>query len=267
MMPIVAEGHLDGVKARSQIRINADAFEIQNSQILDEIEAVGYRLHMLMADFRSGQNRKRFQVDIRRLLQEQVGASGEHEAVSLGLAVLKLFLMEISQEWGVITETEAEVTYRQIWEAIYPPDKKAESMITGEWTSPNYFWRFLGQYLEEIQMEICLSGDVPQEDTKARIHHLQGERLLILPRIQTMEVYLTGLGVEPSEIPSGAGTWDTRVQRTLQNAGIPFRQTGGDITWKFGFHAQGQSIPCLGIPLNKAPERWRKQMEDILGTT
>ena len=196
----------------------------------------------------------------------------ELSILAVSLAVFKNFLsFAAEKQW--ITLEDARLFLDEAWQQVLPesfPKVNAEStLVSGAWDEPTVFFSFLGEYLQEHQHQISLTGAPCNTDIVAVVHELPDGTFLILPREQFILAYRAQLHEKGIALPDDVKNLGAKIQRTILNWGIPVKTEGKDITWRFSFYdkaiVETPKVPCLAFPLDQLPDPIKNGLSDWFG--
>lgn len=193
-------------------------------------------------------------------------------AKSAMLAVLYAFL-----NWcvvnGYMPNEQANQFLQSIWARILPESapnqartaEKGQAAGTLRMDDARCFGLFLSEYIAEH----CDHMKQPEEPwtpgTVGLIRRLEGqpEPLVIFDRRQLFDIYFSYIKqaggdasyastVKESEFPA-------KLQRVLIDAGVPIRDGGRDVTWRYGMYPKSvetHKTPALGLPTGRLISFW-----------
>lgn len=187
-------------------------------------------------------------------------AQGEHELWCAVLALVMLFL-----DWAIRKEILADGEARSAaeryaaWLGFKEPDDPNSGAV--DMCQANAFYTFLLAYLRENTARVVEKPGCT--DTVARLHVVNRTTpSLTLPRAAAFRAFAAGRTAPE----------DVDLQRTLTEAGVPFRSEGKDTSWRYAFYTRGQApegqpekLPCLSMPLAKLPLEVQSELVKLFG--
>ena len=205
--------------------------------------------------------------------------SAEATIMAMALSVFNTFLGYAYRE-GWIKAKAANAIIAEAWQQVLPEsypkmdvgnsdDTTADTpVVSGKWNEPAVFWPFLERYLQDRQQHIDLDGAPCKRDTAAVVHNLADAAYLICPREQVAQSYAEHLRMNGIPLPEEKN-WETALQRSILNWGVPVKTEKNDITWRFSFYekdaAEKAKVPCLAFPLTQLPETITDSLTDWFG--
>ena len=208
----------------------------------------------------------------------QMECKAEAEIMSTLLAVLQEFL-----QWLITSQKcsydAANIFFRRVWADILPesaPKKVVSTKRAGtrvRLEDAAGFFRFLADFLAEHLSDIRRLGENWKPHTIAVLRTVGTipEPLLIFEREPLFAAYRSWLterdgdvsfadSVKPELLPA-------KLQNALTQAGIPFKNGGRDVTWKYAFFPNSVSATkaaCLGLPVNELLTLWKQYEIEIV---
>lgn len=164
--------------------------------------------------------------------------------LALALALFERFLrFSVRNAW--ISEEDRESILQHFWSLTFPGSQSADESLTAPdaWKSPDCFWRFLAEYLEQVQ--VASPDEKRSAETGAAVVQIKDEYLLIVPNVNT--AYADWLSKNDIPGPAQSGKWEIKVFHALLDAGIPMRTEKERDQWRYDF--SGAKKHCYGIAL------------------
>lgn len=188
-------------------------------------------------------------------------SQGERELWIAVLSLLTLFLDWAARKADLLTEAEATSLKVQYAKWLHPDGPQSPVDGAASLTQPKVFYDFLLAHLRDNVDRV--TEEPGHANTVARIHTVNKTTpSLTLPRAATLQSYAAG-----REAPG-----DVDLQRTLAEAGVPFRSEKADVTWRYTFYARGQApqgqsdkLPCLSLPLAELPHEVLDGLTELFG--
>lgn len=164
--------------------------------------------------------------------------------LALGLSVFESFL-KYAVENGWINESDHESILQHFWSLTFPGSQPADESLTAPdaWKSPDCFWRFLAEYLEQVQ--VASPDEKRSAETGAAVVRIKDEYFLVVPNANT--AYADWLSKNDIPGPAQSGKWEIKVFHALLDAGIPMRTEKERDQWRYDF--SGAKKHCYGIAL------------------
>ena len=164
--------------------------------------------------------------------------------LALGLSVFESFL-KYAVENGWINESDHESILQHFWSLTFPGSQPADESLTAPdaWKSPDCFWRFLAEYLEQVQ--VASPDEKRSAETGAAVVRIKDEYFLVVPNANT--AYADWLSKNDIPGPAQSGKWEIKVFHALLDAGIPMRTEKERDQWRYAF--SGVKEYCCGIAL------------------
>lgn len=163
---------------------------------------------------------------------------------TLALALFERFLrFSVRREW--ISEEDLESILQHFWSLTFPGSQPADESLTAPdaWKSPDCFWRFLAEYLEQVQ--VAAPDEKRSAETGAAVVRIKDEYFLVVPNANT--AYADWLSKNDIPGPAQSGKWEIKVFHALLDAGIPMRTEKERDQWRYDF--SGAKKHCYGIAL------------------
>lgn len=164
--------------------------------------------------------------------------------LALALALFERFLrFSVREEW--ISEEDRESILQHFWSLTFPGSQPADESLTAPdaWKSPDCFWRFLAEYLEQVQ--VAAPDEKRSAETGAAVVRIKDEYFLVVPNANT--AYADWLSKNDIPGPAQSGKWEIKVFHALLDAGIPMRTEKERDQWRYDF--SGAKKHCYGIAL------------------
>ena len=164
--------------------------------------------------------------------------------LALALALFERFLrFSVRREW--ISEEDLESILQHFWSLTFPGSQPADESLTAPdaWKSPDCFWRFLAEYLEQVQ--VAAPDEKRSAETGAAVVRIKDEYFLVVPNANT--AYADWLSKNDIPGPAQSGKWEIKVFHALLDAGIPMRTEKERDQWRYDF--SGAKKHCYGIAL------------------
>ena len=164
--------------------------------------------------------------------------------LALALALFERFLrLSVREEW--ISEEDRESILQHFWSLTFPGSQPADESLTAPdaWKSPDCFWRFLAEYLEQVQ--VAAPDEKRSAETGAAVVRIKDEYFLVVPNANT--AYADWLSKNDIPGPAQSGKWEIKVFHALLDAGIPMRTEKERDQWRYDF--SGAKKHCYGIAL------------------
>ena len=188
-------------------------------------------------------------------------AHGERELWISVLALITLFLDWATRKAELLTEEETAVLKERFVDWLHPDGPQTPVDGAVDLVKAETFYRFLVAYLGSNANRVIEGPG--HADTLARIHIVNKTTAsLTMPRAVTLHTYAAG----------GEALGDVELQRTLAEAGVPFRSEKADVTWRYAFYARGQApqgqsdkLPCLSLPLAELPHEVLDGLTELFG--
>lgn len=195
------------------------------------------------------------------------------ELLCAALSLLEKYLYFASDEVGWITEEQAVELLLYYWRLVLPesaPQKEKEPNTQYTYNDPRTFYRFLTEYFLPTYQKQILQGRQGSQGTMGLIRPLDGLDYIIIPRTVLLETYSNWLKEQNiSDFDLSTAKSEAAVQRSLLDAGIPFKHEGNNpATWRYPFYGKDKKTPgggmvnCMALPLSHLPEN----VQTILGT-
>ncbi|MEH2940802.1 hypothetical protein [Lawsonibacter sp. JLR.KK007] len=189
------------------------------------------------------------------------------------LSLLEQYLRFASDETEWITEEQAVEILLHYWRLVLPesaPQEEKEQNTQYTYNDFQTFYRFLLEYFFPTYQGQILQGRQGYQGTMGLIRPLDGVDYIIIPRTILLEAYSKWL---PGQHISGFDLSTTKseaaVQRSLLEAGIPFKhESGNPATWRYPFYGKdkktsgGGMISCMALPVSQLPE----SVQTVFGT-
>lgn len=174
----------------------------------------------------------------------QVSQDPKDRTLALGLSVFESFL-KYAVENGWISESDHESILQHFWSLTFPGSQPADESLTAPdaWKSPDCFWRFLAEYLEQVQ--VAAPDEKRSAETGAAVVRIKDEYFLVVPNANT--AYADWLSKNDIPGPAQSGKWEIKVFHALLDAGIPMRTEKERDQWRYAF--SGVKEYCCGIAL------------------
>ena len=188
-------------------------------------------------------------------------AQGERELWIAALALLMLFLDWSVRKAEILANADARTAAERYaaWLGFKEPDGPNSGAV--DLCQASAFYTFLLAYLRENTARVVEKPGCT--DTVARLHVVNRTApSLTLPRAAAFRAFAAGRTAPE----------DVDLQRTLTEAGVPFRSEGKDTSWRYAFYARGQApegqpekLPCLSMPLAKLPLEVQSELVKLFG--
>lgn len=164
--------------------------------------------------------------------------------LALGLSVFESFL-KYAVENGWINESDHESILQHFWSLTFPGSQPADESLTAPdaWKSPDCFWRFLEEYLEQVL--VASPDEKRSAETGAAVVRIKDDYFLVVPNANT--AYADWLSKNDIPGPARSGKWEIKVFHALLDAGIPMRTEKERDQWRYDF--SGAKKHCYGIAL------------------
>ena len=182
--------------------------------------------------------------------------------LSLALALFERFLrFSVRAEW--ISEEDRESILQHFWSLTFPGSQPADESLTvpDAWKSPDCFWRFLAEYLEQVQ--VAAPDEKRSAETGAAVVRINNEYFLVVPNANT--AYADWLSKNGMPGPAQSGKWEIKVFHALLDAGIPMKTEKMRNQWRYAF--SGAKEYCCGIALAHLHEPVLTVLHGKLGVT
>ena len=153
--------------------------------------------------------------------------------------------LKYAVENGWINESDHESILQHFWSLTFPGSQPADESLTAPdaWKSPDCFWRFLEEYLEQVL--VASPDEKRSAETGAAVVRIKDDYFLVVPNANT--AYADWLSKNDIPGPAQSGKWEIKVFHALLDAGIPMRTEKERDQWRYDF--SGAKKHCYGIAL------------------
>lgn len=164
--------------------------------------------------------------------------------LALALALFERFL-RFSVRKERISEDDRASILQHFWSLTFPGSQPADESLAApdSWKTPDCFWRFLEEYLEQVQ--VASPDEKRSTETGAAVVRIKDEYFLVVPNANT--AYADWLSKNDIPGPAQSGKWEIKVFHALLDAGIPMKTEKTRDQWRYAF--SGAKEYCCGIAL------------------
>jgi len=202
----------------------------------------------------------------------RVIAANENPVKAVLMALLWEFLNWAIEE-QFCSSDDANAFYHTVWGIVLPESapnqartaEKGQAASALRMDDARCFGLFLSEYIAEHCNHIKLPEEPWTPDAVGLIRHFeaQPEPLVIFDRRHLLDNYLSYIkraggdasffsAVKESEFPA-------KLQRALMDAGVPIRDGGRDVTWRYAMYPKSvetHKTPALGLPTSRLIAFW-----------